>query len=648
MKITANNKTSAIAKNHTVKYDSSMLRRSSSFLIASGICSIGFGCANPAYAQIFAADQSTQQQMLLAADLQSTNGNNVSPENPNADIQLRPSISNEQARLGDSGTAAKKAQDAIDEDFSKHHNAVTGIRKGAPAKANSGASGDKSAPLLTPRPEDESGPSTVSLRSQTLEDIELKPPPLQSLISVNSFLNPFQLDANASRGISLRQALGIGLNQNLDLAIVRTNTKQKEYAYYSALGNFLPDPNFGYSDFIPDGRIGLPNGFASAFAGGVSALGGTSGATAAQAGSSGSQTVRVHSPFEIMHGGIDFYAYRGGSVLFGAQQSKHNFHAARYQEKAGLSDMLMTVTQNYYNLILAETLLQIRIQAVRTSEEQLRRNQDRFHSGLATNLDVLQSETQLSTDKQSLVDQQVNRRSSAISLADSLYANLGEDFIPEEMLIRKIRLIDPRLNIADILQLAIDHRPELKQYEELRLAARKAIMVSAANLQPTLLLSGNIYGIGPPSNVQALNLFSVNVNWRLRGFGTVDAMNVEQARWQARQARLQAQKELQTVLNQVRNSYLQILDKERNIEETSKQCASALEELRLAELRKSHGLGLNLDVITGQRDYTQALVAKAQAIINFNIAQAQLLHDMGLISVDALTSGRLLSKATAR
>ena len=172
--------------------------------------------------------------------------------------------------------------------------------------------------------------------------------------------------------------------------------------------------------------------------------------------------------------------------------------------------------------------------------------------------------------------------------------------------------------------------------------------MAAAKLQPTVLLSGSGYGIGPPSNIQGLGLFSITANWRLKGFGTVDAFNVQQARWQARQARLNAQKELQLVLNQVRNSYLQILDKERNIEESTDEVQSALEELRLAELRKSSGLGINLDIITAQRDYTQALVDKAQAIIQFNIAQAQLVHDMGLVSVDALTSGRLLSKSNRK
>ena len=100
-------------------------------------------------------------------------------------------------------------------------------------------------------------------------------------------------------------------------------------------------------------------------------------------------------------------------VLFGAQEAKHNLKAARHQEKSSLSDTLLNVTRNYYNLVLADVLLQIRVDAVRTSDEQLRRNSDRFHSGLAMKLDVLQSRTQLSRDRQALVDQQTSRRSTA-------------------------------------------------------------------------------------------------------------------------------------------------------------------------------------------------------------------------------------------
>jgi outer membrane protein TolC len=192
--------------------------------------------------------------------------------------------------------------------------------------------------------------------------------------------------------------------------------------------------------------------------------------------------------------------------------------------------------------------------------------------------------------------------------------------------------------------MAIDNRPELKQYEELRLAAKRAIVVAGAKLQPTFSLGGNIFGLGPPRQLEALRALNINVNWQLGGMGTVDAANVEASRWQARVAQLQANKELVTVLGQVRSSMIQSLDSEHNIEEASNEVTSSTEQLRLAQLRFQSGLGTNLDIVTAQRDRTQALIDKAQAMINFNIAQVQLLHDIGLTTVDTVTSGRLLSK----
>lgn len=569
---------------------------------------------------------------------------------PTGSLELRPAplkLETPNVQVGKENASVKAA---VEGDFEKHRNAAILQQKSPTKVVPSGASGEKTRAVFTNPPIGTTGPSKAASPGNSMDEIQLTGTKLQSLISVNNYLNPFELDASSANTINLRQSLIVGLDQNLDLAISRTNTKQRQFAYFSSLGNFLPDPTFGFSDYFTSGRIGLPVSAGSLLGtSGASTLSTTSGAASTGLTSgNGTTTIKIHHPFEIMHAGMDFYAYRGGSVLFGALQSKHNYKAARHQEKASLSDTLMSITQNYYNLVLAEALLQIRVQAARTSEEQLRRNLDRFHSGLATNLDVLQSRTQLSRDKQALVDQQISRRSASITLATSLNSDLGLDLQPVELVVRKVRLVDPRLNVADILQLAIDNRPELKQYEELRQAAKKSIMVAAANLQPTVLLSGNAYGIGPPDNVQALGVFAVNANWRLRGFGTVDAFDVQQARWQARQASLQSQKELQTVLTQVRNSYLQILDKEKNIEQASDEVNSALEELRLAELRKSSGLGINLDIITAQRDYTQALVDKAQAIINFDIAQAQLVHDTGLISIDALTSNRLLSKAAKK
>ena len=501
----------------------------------------------------------------------------------------------------------------------------------APTDASAGAIVPK---LTGASSETRNGPLAAVTGAPEREKIAVERPKLQALVSVNDYLSPFSLDANASQSITLREVLITGLDRNLDLAISRSNTKTKEWNYLSALGKFLPEITMSFNENFLKGAVGLPfnQGFGTNVGTGTTPLFGNR------------RVINLDSPFIIMGPGFRYYGYRGGRVLYGALEAKHNYKAARAGQNATLSDTLMTITRDYYNLVLSEALLQIRIQAVRTSEEQLRNNTNRFHSGLATALDVMQSRTQLSRDRQNLVDQQIARRNAAIDLAQTINANLGADLLPSDMIVRKVRLIDPRLNIADLLRITIDNRPELKQYEELRLAAKRAIVVAGAPLQPSFAFSGNIFGVGPPRQVEALYTLGLNVNWSLRGMGTVDAANLQAARWQARQAHLQANKELVAVLAQTRQSLLRSLDTERNIEETSNEVASSAEELRLAQLRFASGLGTNIDIITAQRDYTQALVSKAQAIINFNIAQAQVLHDMGVISIDALATGRMLTK----
>jgi outer membrane protein TolC len=60
-------------------------------------------------------------------------------------------------------------------------------------------------------------------------------------------------------------------------------------------------------------------------------------------------------------------------------------------------------------------------------------------------------------------------------------------------------------------------------------------------------------------------------------------------------------------------------------------------------MRLGYGIGTNLEVLTAQRDLTQARLDKASVLLDFNKAQAQLLHDIGLISIDSLSSGTIVA-----
>ncbi len=505
------------------------------------------------------------------------------------------------------------------------------------------------------------------------EHVVLNKPDFQALISVSKGLNPLGLDSSDTKTFSLPDALNTALNNNLTLKINYTGYKSQEWLFYSSLGKFLPDILMSYTDRYLKGTPVLP-GFGK---------------------------INVDTPFIITTAGFRQYVYQGGKVLFGAMQAKNRQNAQLFNYKALTNDVLLQTVKLYNNLLLNQAFLRIRIRAVNLSKEQLNNNIDMQENGIATKLDVLQSKTQLSKDRQALIAQQVASRVASVQLSSYLNINMADNLNPVETVLSKRRLISKKMDIAKLLQIAIDNRNELKQYEQLRLAAKRAIIIATSPLQPNVQVFGNIYGVGPTlanktiyskpnyqpvalsgstgsttaiapiqtglspvtlpvasayspvgaaympptatnSHLGSLYTIGFGINWNFLGLGVTDMANIRSSQWLAKQAGHQQTAQLISVLEQVRTSYLNSLAAEKEIEETTDQVISAEQELEFAKLRMQNGVGRNIDVLQAQLDRTTALLSKSQAIINFNNAQAQLLHDIGLANITNLLAKKPL------
>jgi outer membrane protein TolC len=488
------------------------------------------------------------------------------------------------------------------------------------------------------KPSDATTITTASGKTRSLESIELRRPELSALITVSENVSPLALDATGTTPVTFQSVLTTAVQHNLDIADYRTQTEIQKWTYLNACSKFLPDVNMGYTKQFVKGQFFFP--FQASNTATAAAATTATGAASTTSGTS-SQFLKVSTPFTIMNTGFTYHAYQGGKVMFGALENHNRLRAARAAQHATLSNTLVDISKSYYRLLLEEAYLQIRIRAVATDEEQVRVNTDLEASGLATNLDVLQSRTLLSRDRVSLIDQQRSRRVAAIQLADTLNLSMAGDLVPAERELHKVRLIERNVGITQLLETAIDNRPELKQYEELRRAAKKAIVVAAAPLSPKINIAGNIYGIGPNlADIQAIFQLSFAINFTFGGLGMTDYTNIQTAKWRARQALVQANKEFNTIIDQARTAYIDTLTTEKKIDETMNEVESAEEELRLAKIRFENGLGTNLDIITAQRDRTTAYLDRALAIANYNIAEEQMLHDMGTISVSSLAAGK--------
>lgn len=519
-----------------------------------------------------------------------------------------------------------------------------------------------------------SGPFAGIEFSPPDQPIPLELPTAKQLMPVGAKLPPIRLEASYTQPISLRDALIYAVDNTLAIRIQQTNVESTKWIFGAALGGFLGNILMDYRSQIQSGSQLVGGVIPSSF----------------------------HNPFIQTYVQFQQYVFQGGKVLFTSLQTMNNWKAAKAGLHATLNNTLQTITQDYYNLVQNQALLAIQVSAVETSQAQLDLNQKLERGGVGTHFNVLQSETQLATDQQNLLAQEVALRTAAIQLATDLNLNLGVNLLPLDGQVRKVRLVDPALEINDLLAIAVDNRPELKQYNYLRIAARRNIQIQAAPFYPTMFMFGQIQGSGdtlsktytvvpgkfqpvpldapapapvlpyssllpggptpakptaftsageqyvPPTledrQIRKSTYFGFEVDWNFYNMGVPYFANTQAAKAQARQSMLNYNQQLILVMQQVRNAYLNSLIAERQIEVATKAVASSTEQLRLAIVRLSNGVGTNIDVLQATQAWVTARTNLVNAIIQFNISQANLVQAIGVVSVETLTSGRLVRK----
>jgi outer membrane protein TolC len=444
-------------------------------------------------------------------------------------------------------------------------------------------------------------------------------------------LPPIKLEAAYNEQLGLKQALLYALGNNLPIRISQAGYEAQRYQFLGSLGNFLPDFTLTYRGQRTDTQRG------------------------------------TGTPFYTNSATIRYPLFQGGGVLFNSLANMNRAKAGKNAYYASVNDTIFSVYQRYNDLLLNHLLLRIRVKSVELSRAQVALNQQLKDAGVGTNFAIYQSRTQLALDKQALLAQQVALRQAALQLALLLNTNIAINFLPEEERVSEAKLFNNQIDVNKLEMAAAKYRPELKQFEFLRRAADRNIQVAAAPLYPTFQFfttktvtksggsggnNNNLTGstvIIPTGSSGGGSIgisggggrsFSAgfDLTWNLNGFGVVDTGNTLAARALARQAMLQSNQQIITVLQQVRSSYLNMLTAEAQVDVAGEAVVSATEQLRLASLRLRYGQGINLELIQAQREYINSLTLQAQAIIAYNVAQAQLLRDTGLISVATLTA----------
>jgi outer membrane protein len=433
--------------------------------------------------------------------------------------------------------------------------------------------------------------------------------------------NAVRLEISYDQSLTLGEAIRYATDNNLAIKISRENENYQRYLLYGQVANMLPNLSMAYNLTHTD-----------------------------------IENERTTSLARVFFTRVTYPVFQGGSVvqtLLGQFYRAKGWHQAY---KASISDELLDVYQKYSAVLLNRILLQIRAKAVEVSEEQLRVDVNKDRQGTGTRFAVMQSDAQLSTDKQALLNQEVTMRQSALALNFSMNYPMAVNLVPVEETLSEQVLFQNNATMDDLITLTLKHRPELREYEDFRVAAGRNIQVAAAPLYPQVSFftqysytnttvqtaettSTDTSGAGVFGGRFRTNQEGLAVVWSLNNMGLTSVANIYAACSLDRQARIQANQELQTIIQQVRSDFLAWRAAREQIDTAAHGVRASAEELRIAKIRLDVNVGTTLEVIQAQRDYINSLTTQAQAIVNSNLAQAQLLHDTGLISTDTLLHG---------
>jgi outer membrane protein len=320
--------------------------------------------------------------------------------------------------------------------------------------------------------------------------------------------------------------------------------------------------------------------------------------------------------------------YSGGKLEAEVEEAKQTLNSADLDITAARQQLKGTVTGDYFSVLKYKNELTIATDTMKNYQDHLTFVQAEFTQGLVAKTDVLSSQVDLANEQ----DTFVQTKNSYINAIATLNNDIGLDHDTSLILKDNFGYVPYSVSLEECLQYALQHRPELAQYEAKKKGAAAEIDIAKSGKLPIVKL-----GVGQDWHDYQKILGFNNGNWFIEltaSFTLFDSgivnSEIRQAQYNLDMVINQTNAERDTVLLEVREYYLNMKEAEQQIKTDQVTIDQAKENLSIAKVRYSVGVGTNLDVLddilllnTAQKNY-------AEALYNYNNYKAKLEEAMGV------------------
>jgi multidrug efflux system outer membrane protein len=303
--------------------------------------------------------------------------------------------------------------------------------------------------------------------------------------------------------------------------------------------------------------------------------------------------------------------------------------ATEWGQRAVMSSLVANVATAYFQLRALDSELEISQRTLASRQQSLKLTQVLESHGSGSGLDVSQAEQLVYTASETIPDleRQIQQQENVLSVL------LGENpqSIPRGRALTEQSV--PQNVPAGLPSELLERRPDVRQAEQIMVAANAQIGVAKASFFPSLSLTGlgglesnalNQF-ISKPSETWA-GAFSVSQPV-FQGGALRSQLRLSRANWQ--EAVLSYQQTVQNALEQASNS-LVASQKDREFREQQELLTQAAQQTdQLSEVLYKNGGASYLQVLTSETNYFSAELNLVQAQLNERLALVQLYQALG-------------------
>lgn len=321
-----------------------------------------------------------------------------------------------------------------------------------------------------------------------------------------------------------------------------------------------------------------------------------------------------------------------GQLRRATEAARAQLLATEYGQRTVTLTLVSDVASAYFSLLQLDLELQITKDTVETQEGSVRLTSLRLDHGVATKLDVLQAQQVLDTANAQLPDleRQIGQEEDAINILLGNYPGpvkrglkLPEQFIPPEV-------------PAGLPSSLLARRPDIRQAEQLLVAANAQIGVAKAAFFPQISLTGSGGGAFGRSSAFSNLMASQTAIWSygasvsqpiFTGGALTGGLHLAES--QHEQALLAYKEAIQHAFGDVSDALIGYQELREVRVQQQQVVADLAESVRLSVMRYRGGTTTYLEVLDGQRSLFTAELTLAQARGNEYQSLVQLYRALG-------------------